>query len=230
VSARAAGLLIAVLLLAGAGCKHRCWYEWRDEPYVRKVFNRGEARALARMRSVWADDREIGARALAVIAREARAAGDEARARRLARELMDLYEREDNAETRSIILALCLREAGEGDPRVAAFIKSRLNSKEHAVAAAYALASLRPEGSFEVISGAYLRATDFGRRYGLLDALWLLGDRRALPIFERALERIDSEWPERIHHMKKPHYRKALAGRLETLRAACRAGGVGAIP
>jgi hypothetical protein len=230
VTARAACVVSALLAVASAGCKHRCWYEWRDEPYIRKVYARGERRALERMRSPCEDDREIGARALAVIAREARQAGDEERARRLARELMDLYDREDNEETRSIILALCLREAGEGDAAVAGFLKSRLHSAEHAAAAAYSLASLRPPGAFEAISEAYSRAEDFGRRYELLGALWLLGDRRALPLFERALDEIDDSWPERIHHMRKADYKRALAGRLRTLRVACRNGGVEAIP
>lgn len=221
------GLLagLALLVMAGGlGCKRRLWYEWRDEPYLRKVYRGGERKALARMRSFWHDDREIGARALAVIAREARAAGDEETARRLARQLMDHYRREDNYETRGIIVALCLREAGEGDSEVCGFLKSRLNSGEHPVAAAYSLATLRPTGAFEAISAAYEKTRDHEIRYELLGALWLLGDARAIPLLERALAEIDAGWPSRVHHMKKPLYRKALAGRLETLRAACAAG------
>jgi hypothetical protein len=217
-------LLPALLALAGAsGCKRHCWYEWRDEPYVRKVHRRGERKALQQMRSFWIDDREIGARALAVIAREAREAGDETTARRLAHELMDHYRRERDFETRGVILALCLREAGEGDPQVQAFLKSRLNSGEHPAAAAYSLASLRPPGAFEAIAAAYRRARSHGLRYELLGALWLLGDRRAIPLIEGALAELDREWPERVHGMRKALYRRALAGRLRSLRLACAA-------
>ncbi len=213
--------LVLLVATGGLGCKRRLWYEWRDEPYVRKVYRDGEARALARMRCFWHDDREIGARALAVIAREARAAGDEETARRLARELMDHCRREENYETRGIIIALCLREAGEGDSEVHSFLKSRLNSGEHPVAAAYSLATLRPTGAYEAISAAYEKTRDHEIRYELLGALWLLGDARAIPLLEKALAEIDTSWPPRVHHMKKKMYRKALCGRLETLKAAC---------
>jgi hypothetical protein len=216
-------LLVAALLAGTAGCKRRCWYEWRDEPYVRPVFLKGERAALARMGSGWADDREIGCRALGVLAREARRRGDEAAARRMARKLMEHFETESNPETRSIILVLCLREAGREDAEVHAFLKSRLNSGEHPVAAAYSLASLRPDGAFEALSSALTRARDCGLRYELLGALWLLGDRRALPLLEGALEEIDAEWPERVRGTPRAECRRALAGRIETLRAACAA-------
>ncbi len=216
---------LLLLLLGGvSGCKHRCWYEWRDEPYIRKVHRGGERRALARMRSFWADDRDIGARALGVIAREARSAGQESRARRLAAELIRHYQREDKSGVRGTILALCLRDAGEGDPMVHAFIKSRLHSGEHPAAAAYTLASLRPEGAFEAIHDAYVKASDYELRYELLGALWLLGDARAVPVLAGALAEVDAEWPARVHHMKKLLYRRALAGRLQSLRTACAAG------
>jgi hypothetical protein len=217
-------LLLLLLLGAASGCKHRCWYEWRDEPYIRKVYNRGEQRAMARMRSFWADDREIGARALGVIAREARAAGEEPRARRLAAELIALYQREDESGVRGTILALCLRDAGKGDAVVHAFLKSRLHSGEHPAAAAYTLASLRPEGAFEAIHDAYVKASDYELRYELLGALWLLGDARAVPVLAGALAEVEGSWPARVHHMKKAIYRRALAGRLQTLKIACAAG------
>ena len=217
-------LLFAAALPAGAaGCKRHCWYEWRDEPYIRPVFLRGERAALARMRSLWIDDREIGCRALGTLAREARLRGEEDVARRMARALMDHFEAESNPETRSLILAVCLREAGREDAEVHAFLKSRLNSGEHPAAAAISLAALRPEGAFEALSSALRRARDPGLRYELLGALWLLGDRRALPLLERALQDVDAEWPERVHGVTRAECRRALAGRLQTLRAACAA-------
>lgn len=215
------GLLFACLAaLAAAGCKQHWLYEWRDEPYIRPVFEKGEKAALARMRSMWADDRDMGCRALSVMAREARAAGEEAVARRRARALMDHYAGERDPEVRSTILALCLREAGEGDVAVHAFLKSKLNSGEHPASAAYALAALRPAGAFECLAAACARSRDFELRWELLGALWLLGDRRAVPVLEGALAEIEAAWPERVHHMRKEDYKKALAGRLVTLRAA----------
>lgn len=220
-SARRALLLLGLAALATAGCKRRAFYEWRDEPYIRPVYRGGERAALRRMKSRWPDDREIGCRALAVMAREARAKGQEEKARRYARTLMDHYATETSADTRSVLLALCLREAGRGDKVVGAFLASKVNSGEHPASAAYALAALKPPGAFESISAAFERAADFETRYELLGALWLLGDRRAVPIYEKTLAEIDSAWPARVHHMKKGDYKKALAGRLETLRAAC---------
>ncbi len=214
-------LLVAVLAaLTLAGCKRRAFYEWRDEPYLRPVYAEGEKAALRRMKSRWADEREIGCRALAVMAREARAGGDEKTARRHARALMDHYATETSAETRAVLLALCLREAGRGDKVASAFLASKLNSDQHPASAAYALAALRPPGAFETISAALERSKSFEVRYELLGALWLLGDPRAVAIYEKTLAEIDSRWPARVHHMKKRDYRKALAGRLETLRAA----------
>jgi len=211
----------ALAALAAGGCKRHWFYEWRDEPYVRPIFRKGEAAALAYMDSVWVDDREIGVRALAVHAREARERGDEATARRLARRLMDHYETESCPETRGLILALCLREAGEGDAEVHAFLVARLLAGEHPAAAAQSLAALRPPGAFEAIEGALRRSASFETRYELLEALWLLGEARAVPVLERALAEFDSAWPERIHHQRRAECRRALAGRLETLRAAC---------
>jgi hypothetical protein len=224
VRARAALLPCLLVALGAAGCKRRWLYEWRDEPYIRPVFKKGEEKALARMSSMWVDDREIGVRALGALAREARERGDETKARELAGKLMTHYETERNPETRSMILAVCLREAGNGDSTVHAFLKSKLNSGEHPAAAAYCLATLRPPGTFGAISSALNHSEDFELRYELLGALWLLGDARAVPILERELAAVDEHWPERVHHMKKPDYRKALAGRLDTLKAACRAG------
>lgn len=211
----------ALVALVAGGCKRHWFYEWRDEPYVRPVFRKGEAAALAWMDSVWVDDREIGVRALGVHAREARARGDEATARRLARRLMDHYETESCPETRGLILALCLREAGEGDAEVHAFLVAKLAAGEHPAAAAQSLAALRPPGAFEAIDAALRRCASFETRYELLEALWLLGDARAVPVLERVLAEFDSTWPERIHRQPRAECRKALAGRLETLRVAC---------
>ena len=72
-SARRGLLLACLAALAAAGCKRHWLYEWRDEPYIRPVFAKGEKAALARMRSMWVDDRDMGCRALSVMAREARA-------------------------------------------------------------------------------------------------------------------------------------------------------------
>jgi hypothetical protein len=214
-----------VLLAAASCCNRRMLYEWRDEPYLRPVYARGRAEAVERMGSIFASERDIGCRALAVIGREALGSGDRATAREIARALMDHYRAEANLQIRSSILALCLRDVGAGDDDVTAFLEERLATYDMVAASAFALASLKPGGAYEAIERAYamtLRARDHEHAYELLMALWLLGDARAVGAFEAALAELDRTWPAEIHHMKRPAYAKALAGRLETLRAAGR--------
>jgi len=226
------GLILLALFIAASccacGCGRRIFYEWRDEPYLRPVLAQGEAAARRRMGSVFADDRDIGCRVLSVIAREARRSGDETRARELAGELMEHYAGEPNPNVRSMLLAVCLRNAGRGDGRVADFLKVRLTRGEATASAAYALAALRAPGSFEAIAEALWEAGYCALEYELLGALWLLGDGRAIPLYEEALAEIDAEpssWPERIHSQRRDVYRKAMRSRLETLRAAAGARG-----
>jgi hypothetical protein len=225
-------LAASILALASAcGCGRRIFYEWRDEPYVRPCYAAGEEEALRRLDSVFADERDIGSRALSVMAREARLSGEEAKARRLARVLMMQFERESNPSVRSTILAIGLRNAGAGDEEVHAFLRERLARRESPVSAAHALASLGARGAFEAIAGVYDSTADRAVRYELLGALWLAGDARAIPLYERALEEIEevcSSWPEKIHSMKKEAYARTLRSRLETLRAACGKGRAGA--
>lgn len=140
-------------LFAAGGCG--MLYEWRDEPYLRPVYAGGESAARAKMGSSAAKDRDMGCRVLSVIAREARRRGDEARARRLARELMRHYEGEADPQVRSILVAVGLRNAGRGDAEVYRFLKEKLRRGQTPVAAAYTLAALRTPGAFTAIRDAF---------------------------------------------------------------------------
>ena len=205
-----------ISLLLAAGCGPALWYEWRDEPYVRPVYRRGASYCLRLLESRFASRREIAARALSVIARERRRAGDDEGARRLARRLMEFYRRQEDERTRAAVAALCLKNCGP-DPALEAFLKERIKRRETPTSAAMTLAAWRTPGAFEVISS--LLADDHETRYEALMALWLLGDARGVRAFEKALSEIDS-WPERIHHMPKAVYRKNLEERLLTLKAS----------
>ena len=211
--------LIPVLL---GGCRRRWFYEWRDEPYIRPVYEMGEKEALDRVRSISADDRDIGCRALAVYAGEALREGRLEKVREYASLFMDVYEREESPQVRSSIAGICLREAGPGDGRVYRFLKQRLRRLQEPAAAAYSLASLKAPGAFEEISLAFASSVDFELKYELLGALWLLGDARARRLYKETLAEIDTVWPEEIHHLPKPVYKRTLLSRLERLTGAVR--------
>jgi len=222
---------ILVATLALSGCGRRMLYEWRDEPYMRPVYAAGEAAARERMRSRFADDRDIGCRVLSVIGREAARSGDAAKAREIAGALIARCEHEPNASVRSTILAVCLRNVGKGDERVHEFLKNRIAFGAESASAAYALAALGRKGAFETIAARYRAAggheLGYELRYELLGALWLLGDPRGVEILEAALADMEgplTSWPERIHHMRREDCATALRSRLETLRRASAAG------
>jgi len=222
---RSATISLVLAATLASGCGWRSLYHWRDEPYLRPVYAGGEEAAHARMQSRGVADRDIGCRVLSVIGREALRTGDQETARRTARDLMAHYQTEPSLIVRASIMSLCLRNVGTGDEDVAKFLKERIARIDMVASASYTLAVLRPAGAFEAIKGAYDTARDTGNfehRYELLLALWLLGDARAVPLFESSIAEVEKEWPARIHNMKKKTYARTLASRLETLRVACR--------
>jgi len=224
---RNAGGIFLVAALALVGCGRRMLYEWRDEPYMRPVCAAGEAAARERMGSRFADDRDIGCRVLSVIGREAAKSGDAAKAREIAKALIAHCEHERSPAVRSTILAVCLRNVGEGDERVHEYLKKKTAFGGESASAAYALAALGGEGAFEAIAARYRAVGEhelgFELRYELLGALWLLGDPRGMAIMEAALADMEgplTSWPERIHHMRREDCAAALGSRLDTLRRA----------
>ena len=224
----------AIMLLAAlafGGCGRRMLYEWRDEPYMRPVYAAGEAAARERIGSRFADDRDIGCRVLSVIGREAARSGDAAKAREIASVLIAHCEHERSPAVRSTILAVCLRNVGEGDARVHEYLNTKIAFGGESASAAYALAALRAPGAFEAMAARYCVVGDhelgYELSYELLGALWLLGDARGVPILEAALADMEgplTSWPERIHHMRREDCATALRSRLETLRRASAAG------
>lgn len=206
-------LLVATVLLVSS-CR---MYEWRDEPCIRPVVAEGVEAAIADLASYWDDDRTIACRALGQLAIAALDRGDPVESRRIAQVLMDHFRTETSHQVRSVILALALRDIGHNNDDIKAFVLARLAADELPVAAAYTLAVLRPPGSFEAIDAAVKRSEP-ERRYELLQAMWLLGDPRAGPVFRRQLAKLDREWPDYIHNMDKAQYTKVLRARARTLR------------
>jgi hypothetical protein len=216
---RPAAVVLGALL---AGCS---FYEWRDEPYIRPLVATGLDGAVAELRSGSSDDRSVACRALGQLGRTARERGDGREAARIAGLLMEHFAHEPSHEVRSVIVALALRDVGRDDPAVTAFLFRQLAGDDVPVAAGYTLAALRPDGTFEALYAA-VQQSPFERRYELLLALWLLGDARAAPVFETELDRLDSDWPDVIHHMPKAQYRAVLEGRARS--PAVSAGATGA--
>lgn len=205
--------LLLSLHLTGCGML----YEWKDEPYIRPVYLAGEAAAREKAASGSARERDMGYRALAVLAEEARRAGREGEARRLAGLLMECYDRESDPEAQSSLAAVCLRDAGRGDERVCAFLAERLRRGLTPVSCAETLAALRAPGALRDIAAAYDATADYEIKYELLNALWLLGDSAARPYFAKATGEDRAAWPDKIHHMDKTVYMKNLESRLASL-------------
>lgn len=209
----------AFAMLLASGCR---MYEWRDEPCIRPVVAAGVDSAIADLRSNWDDDRTIACRALGQLAAEAQARGDSKEAHRIAEVLMDHFQTETSHQARSVILALALREIGQDNDDVKAFVLARLAADELPAAAAYTLAVLQPTGTFEALHAAVLRHEP-EQRYELLLAMWLLGDARGIAVFDDQLAKLDRDWPDHIHNMAKDQYRSVLLARAQSLRKATRA-------
>lgn len=192
-------------------------YEWRDEPNIRPVVAEGRDAAVEDLSSTWDDDRTIACRALGQLAATALERGDVGESRHIANILMAHFEHEASHQVRSVILALALRDIGQDNDTVKTFLLARLAADQLPAAAAYTLAVLRPPGTFEAIHAAVLRSEP-ERRYELLQAMWLLGDPRAVPVFRDQLRTIDRDWPSHIHNMDKHQYRKVLLARQQSLR------------
>ena len=71
------------------------------------------------------------------------------KAHRIAELLMDHFQTETSHQARSVILALALREIGQDNDDVKAFVLARLAADELPAAAAYTLAVLQQTGTFE---------------------------------------------------------------------------------
>ena len=205
------------VLVSLTGCGPKPFYEWKDEPYVRPVYEQGEEAALEEMSSSLSNNRDVGCRALAVMGEQAFKRGDRMTAHRIAEILMNHYASEENPQVRSTVVAVCLRDTGRDDPEVEEFLRKCIRSDDELVAAAYTMAANHVSGAFEEISSAFASASDYELKYELLGALWLLGDGRAVEIYHRNIADVDRDWPEEIHHMPKKMYIKTLRSRMETL-------------
>ena len=135
---------------------------------------------------------------------------------------MDHFQTETSHQARSVILALALREIGQDNDDVKAFVLARLAADELPAAAAYTLAVLQQTGTFEANHAAALRHAP-AQRYELLLAMWLLGDARGIAVFDDQLAKLDRDWPDHIHNMAKDQYRSVLLARAQSLRKATRA-------
>lgn len=213
--------IIACAFVAAAlvsGCGRQLLYEWRDEPYLRKFLYSDSADLMECMHSRFADNRDIACRLIGMLAREARKEGDREHALSLGRILMDHFLVETNDNVKTSILVLGLRDVGAGFPEIEEFLKARLERLELPVSAAHVLAVHRAPGSYEAIERAYEATDDYSARQGLLEALWILGDSRAIAVYERAIGPERPAWPPKIHHQSKAMYMKALELRLRNLQ------------
>ena len=194
-------------------------YEWRDEPYIRPVYQGGEATSCAKLASRFARDRVMGARALGLLARDCRQRGEAREANRLARILVDHLKHERDRVVRTAILALALRNAGATTAAVKEALHQHLATSEHAVSAAHTLCALRVEGSWEAVKQAYALTPALTVRYELTEALWLLGDMRAKGLFKELIAQLRASPIRQIHHMPKEVCLTNLQSRLVTLRS-----------
>ncbi|MFH0910934.1 MAG: HEAT repeat domain-containing protein [Planctomycetota bacterium] len=212
---RAIPLLCAAILAAGAGCERRALYEYIDEPYL----SRYEALSLTacerRLRGFYQDDKELALRALARRALQAGEGGRPEEQKRLAGMLMRHYEKEHRRDARSLIVQVCIRDAGCSDGEVGEFLRQRIAEGDCVVEACQTLTALRLPGAREAIEPLLLHPRP-DIRYGAALTLADLADPKIasrLASFERDM--ISPPWPETVCNMPLAQCRGNLKARIE---------------
>lgn len=210
---RAGAVTVAVaLVLALAGCQDNMWWEYRDDPYIANLAEKGEGEVIRGINSPNREQRMTALRVAASMAGEARLRGRMDRARELEEIIIRRYFVEKDQEVRACIVEMCAPSVGRSSAMVR-FLRERIAAGEFPGYAAMSLAALAPKSAFEDIEPLTQHpAPDV--RLQAATALTILGDPRGYDSVVKVWKGMESTiWPDRIEGVTRRDARRSLEAR-----------------
>lgn len=209
-------IALACACLAATGCRQSyIWWDYRDDPYLVSMADKGEPEILRHLTSAYHDERQVALRLLAYKAALERRNGRPAEADRLEDIIIRRYQVEADNEVRACVVRICAPAAGRGSTKMVGFLRGRIAAGEFPGYAAVSLAYLGPRGAFEDIE-PLTRHPAHEVRLQAADALVVLGDPRGLEPTARIWRSMrQPAWPDRIDGVSLEEAREGLARRAE---------------
>ncbi|MFW5856461.1 MAG: hypothetical protein ACOCX4_01170 [Planctomycetota bacterium] len=214
-------LCAAAVLVVLVGCQRHAFYEYDDEPYLSARADATPERCRQMLQSPYWDEREIAMRLLATRAREHRMRGEAGEAARLIGLLVSHYrERERDPRLRSVLVGICLRDAGVASPEVVRLLREAMARGETVIDACHTAAALRLPDAYSMVA-PFLEHPRPEVRYEAALALTTLGDSRGrAPVLALADRMYAPAWPERLGGMPLAQRREALRARSRRMLGA----------
>ncbi len=209
---RRAFVLVAMLALSlGSGCNQYMWWDYRDDPYMADMANRGTTEVLRNISSTNPQERQVALRILADSAGDARRRGSGVEADRLESLIIRRYFQEKEAAVRACIVRICAPLVGYGSRQMPEFLRGRIAAGEYPGYAALSLAALAVPNAFIDIE-PLTRHPAPEVRYQAAIALVVLADPRGFEAVCRVWRGMHSQaWPAIVEGMTLIEARDALA-------------------
>lgn len=206
-------LAAAVAALAMlAGCQDNMWWEYRDDPYMANIAEKGEQEVVRGINSQSKEQRMTALRVAASRAGEYRLQGDTGTARDLEEIIIRRYFVEREQEVRACIVQMCAPSVGRSGTMVR-FLRERIAAGEFPGYAAISLASLGPRSAFEDIE-PLTRHPAPDVRLQAATALTILADPRGYDSVLKVWKGMESTlWPDRMEGVSRREARRGLEAR-----------------
>ncbi len=207
--------LAGCLLWGILGCQNNLWWEYRDDPYIANVANKGDAEVMRSVNGMNKDDRQMGLRIIATRAGECRRLGKLEEAREYEEVIVRRYFVEKEPEVRACIVRICAPACGRGSTRMVKFLLDRIAAGEYPGYAALSLAALHPRNAYENIE-PLTRHPAPEVRLQAAEALAVLGDPRGYEAVSRVWRGMrKSIWPDKVDGVPLKDAREGLELRAE---------------
>ncbi len=210
--------LLAIALsgtVLAAGCNDSVWRDYRDDPFLADLADRGEQDAIRDLNSLDRNQRLTALRLLAHQAGVARRSGRAAEAERMEELILRRYQVEKDQAVRAGIVRICAPAAGRGSSRMVAFLRERIAAGEFPGYAALSLAALAPRDAFADIEPLTRHPAPEVRLQAAV-ALTVLGDPRGFEPVARVWRGMQTPpWPDRIEGVILSEAKIGLAQRAE---------------
>ncbi|MCL2000736.1 MAG: hypothetical protein FWG74_04810 [Planctomycetes bacterium] len=212
-------LTLFTVVLSGAvlaaGCNDNVWRDYRDDPFLADLAERGEQPALREINSFDQNQRLTALRLIAHQAGAARRNGRIDEAERLEGAILRRYQVEREPAVRAGIVRICAPAVGRGSSGMAAFLRERIAAGEFPGYAALSLVSLEPGGAFAYIE-PLTRHPAPEVRLQAATALTTLRDPRGIEPVARVWRGMQvPPWPDRIEGAPLFEAKAGLAQRAE---------------
>ena len=209
----AAPILFSLAAVLLPGCADNMWWEYRDDPYIAKIAEKGRPEVMRAVNSTNKENRMIALRILAEQAGDLRRDGRRDEAAELEEIIIQRYFIEKEQEVRACIVRICAPAVGRGSSAMVRFLRDRIAAGEFPGYAALALASMGPRNAVaDIVPLTRHPAPEI--RYQAATALVLLGDPDGYDAVVRVWKgMLSSVWPDTVEGMTLEEAKAGLESR-----------------